>query len=394
MSFLYNIGVYFYVAIIRISALFNTKAKLWIKGRKNILNIIKEKTKNKNNIVWVHCSSLGEFKQGKPIIISYKKKYPKHKILLTFFSSSGLEYSEASQITDWVFYLPSDTKKNAKKFVMNIKPIKVIFIKYDFWFNYISEIKKQNIPIYFVSCVFRKDQLFFKYNWFSKQLKNISYFFVQDKKSKNLLTKIGITNCLISGDTRFDNVILEAEKKVSLPLIKKFSQEKKIIVCGSIWKKDLSILKQLIKNNNNYKYIIAPHELNNIKTFKKELNGLLLSNANKNNITKYTVLIIDNIGILSQTYKFGNIAYIGGGFGNGIHNILEPAIFGNAIIFGPNHYKSNEALELINLNAAKSIVNYLELKNAVLYFKEFNTKISTNYIQSKSGATKKVITHI
>ena len=219
MSVLYNISIHFYLVAIHIASLFNSKAKLWTKGRKRIFQKITEATKNQKDIVWFHCASLGEFEQGKPIIEAYKEKYPTHKILLTFFSPSGFEIRKNYKDADWIFYLPADTNANAKQFVKLIKPLKVFFIKYEFWFNYITECKKQNIPFYSVSSIFRKEQFFFKYKWFAKQLQNITHFFVQDKTSADLLKSIGLTNYTISGDSRFDSVISTTKKPQSYPLI-------------------------------------------------------------------------------------------------------------------------------------------------------------------------------
>ena len=226
MNSLYNISIQLYVIAIRFAALFNAKAKLWVNGKKNILQKIEEVTKGEQNIVWFHCASLGEFEQGKPIIETYKQKYPKHKILLTFFSPSGYEIRKNYKGADWVFYLPADTQANAKRFISIVNPIKVVFIKYEFWFNYMNELKKKNIPFYSVSTTFRKEQVFFKYKWFAKQLNNVSHFFVQDKNSKELLINIGFSNCTVAGDTRFDSVISNTQNSIRIPLIEIFSKNK------------------------------------------------------------------------------------------------------------------------------------------------------------------------
>ena len=212
MKILYTISIRLYVIAIRIASLFNAKAKLWIRGRKAIFQKLTEAIKEEKDIVWFHCASLGEFEQGKPIIEGYKIKHPSHKILLTFFSPSGFEIRKNYEGVDWVFYLPTDTKANAKRFIEIIKPIKVIFVKYEFWFNYMAECKKQNIPFYSVSSIFRKEQSFFKYDFFAKQLNNVSHFFVQDQNSKELLQNLGFSNCTIAGDARFDSVIANTQK--------------------------------------------------------------------------------------------------------------------------------------------------------------------------------------
>ena len=394
MSILYTIGIQLHIIVIHIAALFNAKAKLWVKGRKAIFQKLTEAIKENQDIVWFHCASLGEFEQGKPIIEGYKLKYPNHKILLTFFSPSGYEIRKNYDGVDWVFYLPSDTKKNAIQFLSIINPIKVIFIKYEFWFNYMTELNKKNIPFYSVSSIFRREQYFFKYDWAAKQLNNVSHFFVQDKNSKELLQNIGFTNCTVAGDTRFDSVIANTQNSVSIPLIEEFTKNKTTIICGSTWTQDEALLAKYIKVNPNYNYIIAPHEILQISALQKQTNALLFSKADNTNINNCNVLIIDSIGILSNIYKYGDLAYIGGGFGSGIHNILEAATFGLPLVFGPNYQKFKEANELIELGGAKSISNYSELEITILSFTNFNKSIAKNYIKSNAGATDIIISSI
>ncbi|MDA7728639.1 3-deoxy-D-manno-octulosonic acid transferase [Flavobacteriales bacterium] len=391
MNALYNISIWFYVVAVYFASLFNSKAKLWVNGRKNIFQKIKEATKNQKNIVWFHCASLGEFEQGKPIIQAYNAKYPTHKILLTFFSPSGYEIRKNTPLADFVSYLPADTKSNAKKFISIVKPIKVVFIKYEFWFNYMGELKKQNISFYSVSSIFRDGQAFFKYKWWAEQLKNVTHFFVQDKNSAELLKSIGFKNTTISGDSRFDSVLANTQNPVRIPLIEQFSKSKPTIICGSTWPKDEIILVKYIKDHPENNYIIAPHELQNISDLKKQTNALLYSMADDKNIFTSNVLIIDSIGILSHIYSYGSIAYIGGGFGSGIHNILEAVTFGLPAIFGPNYQKFNEATELIALKGAKSISNYTELTLAIDSFANFDQKIATNYIKNSTRTTATIL---
>ena len=395
MYLFYNISILLYNLGIRIASLFNSKAKLWIKGRKNIFQKLQLATQGHANIVWFHCASLGEFEQGRPIIKGYKKKYPTHKILLTFFSPSGYDIRKNDKIADWVFYLPADTKTNAKRFIYIVKPIKVLFVKYEFWFNYIRECKKYNIPFYFVSSIFRKEQIFFKNKWFARQLKHVTRFFVQDKASNELLKDIGINNSTISGDSRFDSVKEIKKNQKSFPLIEVFSENKTTIICGSTWPKDEELIIKVIKENQQFNYIIAPHQLNNISQLQKRTNGLLFSEANNQNLHNSNVLIIDSIGLLSSIYNYGEIAYIGGGFGSGIHNVLEAITFGLPVIFGPNYQKFNEANELIKLGTAKSIANFKQLRNAIFYFeKKSLQEICKNYIEKKSGATNHILQNI
>lgn len=391
MRLIYNISIWLYVVTIRIASLYNLKAKKWVKGRENIFSELEAVVRNQKNIVWFHCASLGEFEQGKPIIEAYKLNHPTHQILLTFFSASGFEIKKNTALANWVFYLPADTTSNAKKFINLVNPIKVVFIKYEFWFNYMSQLKKQNIPFYSVSTIFREGQVFFKYQWFAKQLKNVTHFFVQDEKSAELLNSIGFSNFTISGDTRFDSVVANTKNPTKIALVELFSKNKKTIICGSTWAKDDIILIQYIKNHPENNYVIAPHELDNISNLQKQSNGLLYSNANEKNIFTTNVLIIDSIGLLSTIYQYGNLAYIGGGFGSGIHNILEAASFGLAVIFGPNYQKFNEAISLINKKGAMSISNYEELSSAIDIFNSFDQSIALNYIKENSGATNKIL---
>lgn len=391
MRLIYNISIWLYVVTIRIASLYNLKAKKWVKGRENIFSELEAVVRNQKNIVWFHCASLGEFEQGKPIIEAYKLNHPTHQILLTFFSASGFEIKKNTALANWVFYLPADTTSNAKKFINLVNPIKVVFIKYEFWFNYMYQLKKQNIPFYSVSTIFREGQVFFKYQWFAKQLKNVTHFFVQDEKSAELLNSIGFSNFTISGDTRFDSVVANTKNPTKIALVELFSKNKKTIICGSTWAKDEMILIQYIKNHPENNYVIAPHELDNISNLQKQSNGLLYSNANEKNIFTTNVLIIDSIGLLATIYQYGNLAYIGGGFGSGIHNILEAASFGLAVIFGPNYQKFNEAISLINKKGAISISNYEELSSAIDIFNSFDQSIALNYIKENSGATNKIL---
>ena len=391
MNIIYNISIWLYLMVMHVLSLFNHKAKLWIEGRKGIFSELKEKIQKNQNIVWFHCASLGEFEQAKPMIQAYRLKFPKHKILLTFFSPSGFHNIKQNNLVDWIFFLPADTKSNAKKFINLVNPVKAIFIKYEFWFNYIQELKKNNIALYSVSSVFRDNQLFFKYKWFARKLYNITHFFVQDKKSAQLLKSIGLKNHTISGDTRFDSVLANIQNFKKMPLIEKFCKNTKTIICGSTWRYDEILLVKYIKNHKKINFIIATHELSSVSDLQKKTGGLLYSKANKNNILTTNVLIIDSIGLLSNVYKYGDLAYIGGGFGSGIHNILEAVTFGLPVIFGPNYKKFNEAICLIKKKGAISISNYEELKIAINTFNNFDKNIALDYIKENSGATKKIL---
>ncbi|MGY8951073.1 MAG: 3-deoxy-D-manno-octulosonic acid transferase [Flavobacteriales bacterium] len=396
MRFTYNTLIAIYQIGIWVYSFFDNKANDIIKGQRDLIKKIKKETKNQNNIVHFHASSLGEFEQGKSVIKEYKKKYPNHKILLTFYSPSGYNIIKNSPIADWVFYLPHDTKKNAIFFSEVIKPIKVIFIKYEFWFNYIIEYNKQNIPIYFISTTFRKNQYFFKWygKWFAKQLRKVNQFYVQSTTTIELLKSIKITQVTVCGDSRFDTVIEKSNQDYKNEIIEKFCNKKKVLVAGSTWEKDEEILNNICELLN-YKLIIAPHEMNSISELKKLPNSILLSESSSSNISTKNILIIDQIGILSKIYKYANITYVGGGFGKGIHNTLEAAVYNKGVIIGPNYHKFEEAKEMISLGIIKSISTNKELITSIQYFEKQNIEEKTTpYFKSKSGAAIKICNSI
>ncbi len=405
MQIIYNLSIYLYKLLILIASLFNHKAKLWLKGRKNIFDSLHLKFKNNTSkTVWVHCASLGEFEQGRPLIEKIKKTYPEIKIFLTFFSPSGYEIRKNYSEADYIFYLPLDTTSNAKKLIDIVKPTAVFFIKYEFWFNYLNALKEKNIPTYLISGIFRPNHYFFKSYalWYRNQLKNFNYFFVQNETSKSLLNSIEIQNVTIAGDTRFDRVYEISQQTKEFEIIRAFCENKKIIVAGSTWEEDEKILSSF--DFNNSKLIIAPHEidenhLKNIETLFKKKKILRYSKANIKDVKDYSILIIDNIGMLSSLYKYGSIAYIGGGFGSGIHNILEAATFGLPVLFGPNYKKFSEAIELINMGGAFSITNESDFRDRMIYLDNENnlkqaSKICKNYIENNIGATEIILKNI
>ena len=396
MRFTYNTLIAIYQIGIWVYSFFDNKANDIIKGQRDLIKKIKKETKDHHNIVHFHASSLGEFEQGKSVIKEYKKKYPNHKILLTFYSPSGYNIIKNSPIADWVFYLPHDTKKNAIFFSEVIKPKKVIFIKYEFWFNYIIEYNKQNIPIYFISTTFRKNQYFFKWygKWFAKQLRKVNQFYVQSTTTIELLKSIKITQATVCGDSRFDTVIENSNQEYKNEIIEKFCNKKKVLVAGSTWRKDEEILNNIYELLN-YKLIIAPHEMNSISELKKLPNSILLSESSNSNISTKNILIIDQIGILSKIYKYANITYVGGGFGKGIHNTLEAAVYNKGVIIGPNYHKFEEAKEMISLGIIKSISTNKELITSIQYFEKQDIEEKTTpYFKSKSGAAIKICNSI
>ena len=405
MSLLYQITIYGYLLIIRIASLFNNKAKLWIKGRKNIFNNIKNAIDSDSKIAWFHAASLGEFEQGRPVIEAFRKKFPGHKIILTFFSPSGYEIRKNYDGADYVFYLPPDTKRNAVRFIETVNPEIAVFIKYEFWFNYLKVLHKKNIPTIVISAIFRKEQHFFKWygGWFRKMLKNISRFYVQNEESKMLLNSIDIDNVTVSGDTRFDRVMAIAESTKSFPAVENFTANKKVFLGGSTWPQDEELIHKLaVESDDNVKFIIAPHEIHKerIKSIEELFTGfktVKYSEATDRNVTEAKVLIVDGMGFLSGLYQYCHIAYIGGGFGKGIHNILEAATYGKPVIFGPRYEKFREARDLVKLKGAFSVSNAIKLHEITEKLLSDNqyynvtSEVCRNYVEDKTGATLMII---
>ncbi|MFH1319987.1 MAG: glycosyltransferase N-terminal domain-containing protein [Bacteroidota bacterium] len=401
---LYDIFIFFYNLAIHIYSRFNKKAKLWVEGRKDIFKRLEAEIKPGEQIAWFHCASLGEFEQGRPVIEKFKVQCSTFKVLITFFSPSGYEIRKNYPGADYIFYLPIDTKKNAKKFISIVKPCIAVFIKYEFWYHYLDTLHKKQVPTYLISAIFRNNQHFFKWygSLFRKLLKNFTQMFVQDEASQKLLGNIGLTNHSISGDTRFDRVYDIAQQAEEIPLIQQFSQGEKLLIAGSTWEIDEKLLIKLINMfDPDLKFIIAPHEIKeeNIQRITSQVKHktIKFSEANDENIADARVLVIDNIGMLSNLYQYGYITYIGGGFGKDIHNILEAAAFGMPVIFGPNYHKFQEAKDLIQQGGAFSINNYSELKSKVRfllsneYLPKIASEISRNYVKSKKGATQKIL---
>jgi len=406
MQFIYNLFIFIYRHTVRISAFFgNEKARKWLRGRKDIFNKLSSSIGKDDKIIWFHCASLGEFEQGRPLIEALRKQYADYKILLTFFSPSGYKIRKNYEQADYVFYLPIDTKKNARRFVEIVRPRAVFFIKYEFWFNYINELYKRKIPFFMVSTIFRPSQHFFRFwgFWFGKQLRKITFLFVQDENSLELLENIKIYHTDIIGDTRFDRVVALAEEEKEFPLIKHFVKDKPILVAGSTWPADEDKLLTMIDQLDvDFKLIIAPHQVDNehIEQIKKKFSKyepILYSNADEKNLNNSRVLIIDGIGYLSYLYRYATITYIGGGFGTGIHNLLEAATYGKPVIFGPNHSKFKEAVELKKNGGGFSIASSEELISLCKLLFTDNKKHETsaqsakNYVIKNAGATNRVI---
>ena len=410
MFLLYNILIRFYLAGIRIMALYNPKARLWIKGRKDILGkaagFIRNKTEKKKT-AWFHCASLGEFEQGRPLIGSFHAAKPDYRIILTFFSPSGYEIRKSYPVADGVLYIPGDTPEMARKFITILSPDIVFFVKYEYWYNHLAELKRRNIPVYMISAIFRPSQPFFRWygSWFRKQLNNLAWFFVQDPESEQLLKKIGITHVSVSGDTRFDRVGAIAAQSSPVKGMEHFCRDSFIMVAGSTWPEDEKTIFGFINGNKEHcKSIIAPHEVD-----KERIKGLisrfgagiqLYSGADEKSLTESRVLIIDSIGILAFLYRYATVAYIGGGFGAGIHNILEAAASGIPVIFGPNYQKFREAQDLILGGGAFSVANpseFMKVMEQLMNDAEAREKAGSfclDYINTHKGATQHILHHI
>lgn len=422
MLFFYNILTHIASLILKVLALFSPKLKLFVEGRKDVFSTLKSKINSSDKVIWVHAASLGEYEQGIPVMEALKKEFPNHKLVVTFFSPSGYEVRKNNTLADVTVYLPLDTKSNAKEFIKTIHPELVLFIKYEFWPNYLNELKRLNIPTYLVSGIFREKQAFFKWygGFYREALKTFNHFFVQNDSSKQLIQSIGFNNVTISGDTRFDRVVDILNRDNSLDFMDSFVSlgmtKATTIVIGSSWPKDEELLVNYInQSNDDVKFIIAPHnikqeQISNLKSsIKKET--ILFSEYN-NEISHFTrndneelkkaqVFIIDTIGILTKIYSYADIAYVGGGFGNpGVHNILEPATFGVPIVIGPNFSHFAEATALVHQEGCISIKNENELKlafDSLLYNSDERHEkghICETFVQMNKGATSKIINHI
>ncbi len=401
MYWLYHISILIYGLLIKVVALFNSKAKLFIEGRKNIFDRIKAEVNINERPIWFHFASLGEFEQGRPVLEEIKRTKPEEKIIITFFSPSGYEIRKNYPLADAIFYLPLDTPANAEKFIRLVNPKMAIFTKYEFWPNYFKALHHKAIPLYIISGIFRENQVFFKWfgGFYRNVLEQVTYFFVQTDESATLLKKIEMVNVVVSGDTRFDRVHENAQQPRELTIIQQFCGNGLVLIAGSTWPVDEKHLVPLSTKYPDWKVIIAPHEIH--VSHIKEIEQLFPAAVKFSDIKvepahiAANILIIDNIGMLSSLYQYGKIAYIGGGFGVGIHNTLEAAAFGLPVIFGPNYQKFQEAKDLIAIGVAKSVENTEELLAAFDYFATTdNGEIAANYVSNKKGATEIIMNKI
>ena len=400
MQTLYNLGILFIGLFMRLASLFNPKAKQWVVGRKGLSAQFID-TKGKE-VIWFHCASLGEFDQGLPLLNKLKKENPNYFILVTFFSPSGMNFHhKRNHSANHVMYLPLDTPKQAKAFIQHFKPQKVFFIKYEFWFNILQEAKKSGADIYNVSGIFREDHRFFRWygSFFKKKLNVFNWFFVQNEKSKELLNSIGYSNVSINGDARFDRVIENKNQTSNNELIKAFKNGEKLLIAGSTWLEDEKLIAPWIKNQDS-KILIAPHNIdaNHIKQIQGLLpQSVLYSQAKPETISSSRILILDTMGQLANAYSYGDIAYIGGGFSGSLHNILEPAVFGLPVIFGPKHERFPEAQQFIDNGFGFSVNSTSEFSKAYSEILNNYDSISakeTSFVTENAGASDKILTFL
>jgi 3-deoxy-D-manno-octulosonic-acid transferase len=407
MQLVYNLAIEAYSLAITLATPFNARASDWVAGRKKIIQTIKATVREGERRIWFHAASLGEFEQGRPVMESFRQVNPDVKIVLTFFSPSGYNVRKNYQGADYVFYLPADTPRKAAAFVSAIDPVAAIFIKYEFWYNYLRVLKERDIPSILISGIFRPQHHFFRWygRFFRKMLHLFDHLFVQDQASASLLHGIGLENVTVSGDTRFDRVVEIAAKAEPVEVASRFSLDEKVLVAGSSWPGDEDIIARYRSENpGRFRYIIAPHEVDSRNVDR--IAGLFGTGCVR--FTEYQhsshsgsdVLILDTIGILSSVYRYAYICCIGGGFGKGIHNILEAAAWGKPVLFGPNFQKFREANELIALGGAKSFGSYEQFKAVVNKWSgcedSYNeaTVACADYVSDNKGSTKLIVAYL
>ncbi len=410
MTVFYHLGLLLYAVLVRIIAPFNHKARLFVKGRKRLFKRLNEAIPAGSQIVWFHCASLGEFEQGRPIMEAFRRAHPECKILLTFFSPSGYEVRKHYSGADWVFYLPLDTPRNVRRFLNAVNPAMAVFIKYEFWRNYLCQLRKRRIPTYIIAAIFLPSQPFFKWYgaFFRKMLKAYTCLFVQNEASAALLKTIGITNVEVAGDPRFDRVVEIASQAKDLPLIDAFCAGQPTIVAGSTWRADEEKLEDALTDNcfSGVKLVLVPHEVNEEHITQleklyadfKPLRYTQVQASDKEKLAAAPVLIVDTVGVLSSIYRYASVTYIGGGFGAaGIHNVLESAVYGVPTIFGPVFHQFQEGVDLVNLGGALAFSTTEELKtllSSLLFDKKRQQAVGDickKYVQQHTGATEKII---
>ncbi len=404
LHLLYNIGIRLYSMGISIASLFHSKAKLWWSGRKNIWSDIEQwRSQNSGEVIWMHCASLGEFEQGRPVLEALRKKFPSVKLVLTFFSPSGFEVRKNYSGADFICYLPSDTPQNATRFVQTLQPKMVLIVKYEYWANYFFQCKNNHIPLFILSGILRPDQRFFGiFSGFWKDvLRCVTHFFVQNKSTQQLLQSIQLTNCTITGDTRFDRVIEMASQASPIDEIHSFCQNSFCVIAGSSWPAEEKMLQSWlsIQDASNVRLILVPHEIseNHIQSIQHLYPNAVRWTQREQVNTHTNVLIVDAIGMLSSIYRYGHVAIIGGGFGKGIHNTLEAAVWKIPVLFGPNYHKFDEAIALIEQNGGYHFDNEKQLHDRLNQFKnqpQYRETCGNNaysFVMSSKGATALIL---
>ncbi|WP_343911719.1 3-deoxy-D-manno-octulosonic acid transferase [Aquimarina litoralis] len=408
MNFLYNVFIAVFNSLLPIIGLLSPKLKLFVQGRKTVFEVLEKRIESEDQIIWFHCASLGEYEQGVPVMEELKERYPNYKLLVTFFSPSGYEIKKNSKLVDIITYLPIDTKKNAQRFVELVNPKLSVFVKYEFWPNYLNALKANDTPISIISAAFREDQSFFKwYGGFMRNaLQKVEHFFVQDATSKNLLETAGFTNVTISGDTRFDRVSHQIEMDNKVDFISNFTDNRLCVVIGSSWPEDEEVFVDFINQApKDVCFIVAPHEIKDsgVQKLKQKLTSktVLFSEKEGKSLKEYSIFIMNTIGYLSRVYSYGDIAYVGGAMGtSGLHNILEPATFGIPIVIGQNFDKFREAKQLQKLAGLFSVTNATEftrIMNKLIENKKFRQQtgmIAGHFINSNTGATNTIIEYL
>lgn len=404
---MYHIIFYIYEFGVFIASFFSAKVRKMWRGERDAFRVLKEKVEPDAYYAWFHAASLGEFEQGRPIMEEYRRIYPERKILLTFFSPSGYEVRKDYEVADIVCYLPIDTPTNARRFLRTVRPKVAFFIKYEFWYNYMHILRHRGVPVYSVSSIFRPDQIFFR--WYGHEYRNvlncITHFFVQNEQSKELLHSIGIDDVDVTGDTRFDRVMQIASQSKDIPVVETFKDSKKVFVAGSSWLPDEEIFIPYLNAHPDWKVIIAPHVIDeeHLKQIEALLQGRkvlrysVAQGRSQEELRQAEVLIIDCFGLLSSIYKYGEVAYVGGGFGVSIHNLPEAAVWSMPVIFGPNNKKFKEAYELKTCGGGIEIAGAEDFRNIMDEFAADQDKLAKasqaagEYVKTHSGATEKLL---
>ena len=403
MSALYTLAIQVFGLLAWVAARFKRTARLWVEGRRHWHRRLTEDIKESEDLVWFHAASLGEFEQGRPIIERVREAYPGHPILLTFFSPSGYEVRKDYDGADYVHYLPLDTPENARKFLESVQPKLAVFIRYEYWYNFLRAMFRRDIPVVMASAIFRKGQVFFKPygGWTRETLRGISHFFVQNQESLELLDTIRVRNKTLSGDTRFDRVWDAAQEKREFPFVERFIADKLCLIAGSTWPFDDQLLKEIVPAFPDLKFVIVPHHVDeaNIRRITDLFEGLvaLYSRGGDQDLVAKQVLVVDTIGMLTHLYRLADLAYVGDGFGAGIHSILEPAAFGMPIFFGPNYQNFQEAVDLVERKGVFAVRDQEELTRVIRRFADDERarrevgQVCRDYIEEKRGATDSVM---